>query len=204
MAAGALDRRTPRRSPILFAHSSSPPPPSLVSAPHHLFAANRTTTSSHQCAPIVRNDDEIISSVWFSRLMCDLCVWRQLFGLIDSLPSKRRFTFALSDLESVSSPAPCDNSSIHLFVCFIGHLLAELIRSISRGDPAELFWFLYWFLFGCSSRRRYSTRTLVSWRHLFIFFFSYRPGSALCGDVDASVVQQLAKHNSQKVTICLE
>jgi hypothetical protein len=33
------------------------------------------------------------------------------------------------------------------------------------------------------------------------FFFSYRPGSALSGDVDASVVQQLAKHNNQKVTI---
>jgi hypothetical protein len=35
----------------------------------------------------------------------------------------------------------------------------------------------------------------------YLFFFSYRPGSALCGDVNASVVQQLAKHNSQKVTI---
>jgi hypothetical protein len=58
-------------------------------------------------------------------------------------------------------------------------------------------------LFGCSSRRRYSTRTLVSWRHFFIIiiFFSYRSGSALRGDVDASVVQQLAKHNNQKVTI---
>lgn len=67
--------------------------------------------------------------------------------------------------------------SICLFLSF-GHLLAELIRSISRGDPAELFWFLYWFLFGCSSRRRYSTRTLVSW-HFFLIIFFFHIGPAL-------------------------